>query len=42
MKGDLGLGLGGDTYAELGYGAIRREGFSTKGIDIKVGQEILL
>jgi hypothetical protein len=42
VKGDLGLGLGGDSYAELGYGAIRREGFSTKGIELKVGQELLL
>jgi hypothetical protein len=40
IKGDVGLG--GLSYAELGYGAIRREGFSTKGIDIKFGQEILL
>ena len=42
VKGDIGLGLGGDSYAELGYGAIRREGFSTKGIELKVGQELLL
>jgi len=40
IKGDVGLG--GDSYAEVGYGAIRRDGFSTKGIDIKFGQEILL
>lgn len=40
IKGDVGLG--GDSYAELGYGAVRRDGFSTKGIDIKFGQEILL
>lgn len=40
IKGDVGLG--GDSYAELGYGAIRRKGYSTKGIDIKFGQEILL
>jgi hypothetical protein len=40
IKGDVGLG--GISYAELGYGAVRRDGFSTKGIEIKVGQEILL
>jgi len=40
IKGDVGLG--GDSYAEVGYGAIRRTGNSTKGIDVKVGQEILL
>ncbi|MBU0502121.1 MAG: hypothetical protein KJ811_02625 [Candidatus Margulisbacteria bacterium] len=42
IKGDLGLELGGDSYAELGYGAILREGRSTKGIEVKFGQEILL
>jgi hypothetical protein len=42
IKGDIGLGLGGKSYAELGYGAIRRDGYSTKGVDIKFGQEILL
>ncbi len=40
IKGDVGLG--GDSYAEVGYGAIRRTGQSTRGIDIKVGQEIML
>jgi len=42
IKGDLELGLGGDTYAEVGYGAVRRTGQSTRGIALKVGQEILL
>ena len=42
IKGDLELGLGGDTFAELGYGAVRRTGYSTRGIALKVGQEILL
>jgi len=40
IKGDVGLG--GDSYVEVGYGAIRRTGNSTKGVDIKLGQEILL
>jgi len=40
LKGDIGLG--GNSYCEVGYGAIRRTGNSTKGVDIKIGQEILL
>jgi len=40
LKGDVGLG--GDSYVEVGYGAVRRTGQSSKGIDIKFGQEILL
>lgn len=40
LKGDVGLG--GDSYVEVGYGAVRRTGNSSKGIDIKFGQEILL
>ena len=40
VKGDVGLG--GMSYAELGYGKIRRTGYSSSGIDIKFGQEIVL
>jgi len=40
IQGDAGLG--GLTYGEVGYGANRREGYSTKGFLVKIGQHLVL
>lgn len=46
IQGDLGLGLGGNSFAELGYAIIRdtnrSPATSARGISLQVGQQILL
>ena len=42
IKGDVGLGLGGDSTLELGYYWTRSNTLSKKGIGLAVGQEIVL
>ncbi len=42
IQGDAGIGLDSPSYAEVGYGAARREGYSSKGFFVKVGQHIVL
>jgi hypothetical protein len=42
VKGNLGLGLGGDTAFELGYSVVRSDTVSKKGITLSVVQEIVL
>lgn len=46
-QGDLGLGLGGKTYGELGYSILRtgtsdKGAYSSKSVSVLVGQKILL
>jgi len=49
-QGDLGLGLGGKTYGELGYSIVRtgtpsdatKGAYSSKSVSVLVGQKILL
>ena len=40
VKADVGLG--GASYVEVGYGAIRPSGTSMKGIGVVIGQELML
>ncbi|MFH1541777.1 MAG: hypothetical protein ABIE84_01660 [bacterium] len=42
IKGDLGLGLGGDSTVELGYSGVRSNTLTVKGITLSVGQELSL
>jgi len=42
IKGDLGLGLGGDSTLEIGYYIVRSNTVTRKAVTISVGQELVL